>query len=50
MKFSIVPIKDVRSLSIIWPIPDLQPFYKVNVSRCFWFTILWKSVWICLYV
>jgi len=32
MKFTAVPIKDVRSLSITWPIPDLHPFYKVNVS------------------
>lgn len=29
-KFSIVPIKDLRSLSITWPIPDLHRFYKVN--------------------
>lgn len=27
-----MPIKDLRSLSITWPIPDLHPFYKVNVS------------------
>jgi len=39
-KFSIVPIKDLRSLSITWPIPDLHRFYKVNVSISVYVTVV----------
>jgi len=26
--YHIVPVKDIRSLTIVWPIPDLNPHYK----------------------
>ena len=25
-------MKDIRNLNIMWPIPDLQPYYQSNVS------------------
>ena len=28
----VVPVKDIRNLSVMWPIPDQHPFYKSNVS------------------
>ena len=29
---SVAPIKDLRNLNVVWPIPDLHPYYKSNVS------------------
>ncbi|KAK2177670.1 hypothetical protein NP493_586g01027 [Ridgeia piscesae] len=26
----VVPVKDIRNLNVMWPIPDLQPYYKSN--------------------
>ncbi|KAI0220840.1 Insulin-degrading enzyme [Lamellibrachia satsuma] len=26
----VVPVKDIRNLSVMWPIPDLQPYYQSN--------------------
>ena len=31
MQLKVVPVSDIRSLSIIWTIPDLFPFYKTKV-------------------
>jgi insulysin len=28
----VTPVKDIRNLSVSWSIPDLQPYYKTNVS------------------
>ncbi|XP_013403642.1 insulin-degrading enzyme [Lingula anatina] len=30
VKAFVVPVKDIRNLSILWPIPDLQEHYKSN--------------------
>ncbi|ELU09335.1 hypothetical protein CAPTEDRAFT_155510 [Capitella teleta] len=30
MKANVVPVKDIRSLNVTWPIPDLTPHYKAN--------------------
>ena len=30
-KLLVVPVKDIRTLSMVWPIPDLQPYYTSNV-------------------
>lgn len=32
-KLMVVPVKDVRSLTITWPIPDLTPLYKSNPAH-----------------
>ena len=33
MKIEIVPVKDIRNMSVTWPIPDLHPYYKSSVRN-----------------
>lgn len=30
----IVPVKDIRNMTVTWPIPDLMPYYRSNVGTC----------------
>lgn len=39
VKGYIVPVKDIRNLNIMFPIPDLQQHYKSGVRECSLFTI-----------
>ena len=40
----VVPVKDIRSLSVTWPIPDLHEHYKSSVSNSENFVLARKTV------
>ena len=31
VQLKVVPVKDVRSLNVVWPIPDLHAYYNTKV-------------------
>lgn len=38
-KWYVVPIKDIRNLFVIFPLPDLQEYYRSAVTNMFFYLI-----------